>query len=83
MLGLALVFLLGSFFPRIEDPWPETIGLGLPFTVAGAGGVLAGVLFANSLPARRDKWILRLGLWGFRLGAAFYLLSLAVQVVFR
>jgi hypothetical protein len=45
MQSVASYLLSGIVLPRVEDPWPETVGLGLPFTLAGAGGVLAGVLF--------------------------------------
>jgi hypothetical protein len=81
--GLALAFLLASFFPRVENPWPETIGLGLPVALAGAGGVLATVLFADTSQSRRDRQVRRFGLLGFYLGVASYFISLVIQVGFN
>lgn len=82
MSSLAHVWglLLASVLPHIEDPWPDRIGLGLPIATAGAGGVLAGVIHAESPAATRDRAIGKGALFGFRAGAAVYLLSLAVQV---
>jgi hypothetical protein len=72
-----------SILPEVEDPWPHRIGLGFPFAVAGAFGVLAGMLHANSPSARRERAISRGGLIGFQLGAGWYVLALVVQVCFR
>lgn len=83
VLALSLAFLLGSLFPHAEDPWPDTIGIGFPFAAAGAGVVLAGVLFADAPKQRRDRWTRRLGQSGFYAGAVLYVLSLAIQVVSR
>jgi hypothetical protein len=70
-----------ALLPRVEDPWPDAIGLELPIVLAGAGGVVASVLCANASEPRRDEAIRGAGLWGLRLGALFYLLSLLEQVV--
>jgi hypothetical protein len=68
--------------PRVDDPWPDSIGLGFPFAIGGAAGVLASLVAADTSQAERDRAI-RLGnLWGFRLGAGFYLLSLIFQVAY-
>jgi hypothetical protein len=70
-----------AVLPRVEDPWPDTIGLGLPVMTATAGTVLAGVVFTKAKPERRDD-ALRWGLFlGFLVGAAFCLVALATQVV--
>lgn len=71
----------GSIFPRVEDPLPESIGLGFPFALAGAGGLLAGVIYVEASPARRNRAINLGGLAGFGVGVAIYLLSLLIQVV--
>jgi hypothetical protein len=65
--ALALV----SFLPRVEDPWPDTIGLDLPFAVAGAGGILASAFYASGSKAERDEAIRNGGLCGFWLGVLF------------
>jgi hypothetical protein len=75
-----LELLTGSILPHVEDPWPDRIGLGFPFAVAGAFGVLAGVLYAEAPQAHRDRAVSRGGIWGFRVGAMFYVVSLLVQV---
>jgi hypothetical protein len=69
-----------GFFPRVEDPWPQTIDLGLPFTLAGAFGVLAGVVVDEADPDKRDRAIRRGGIVGFRTGIVLYLVSLLVQL---
>jgi hypothetical protein len=83
MLQAVTGSLLGSIIPRVESPWPDTIGLELPFAMAAAGGVLATVLFANSPQSRRDRQVRRLGLLGFYLGIVAYVVTLAVQVGFK
>ena len=80
MLLLALELLIASFLPAVEDPWPDRVGLGLPFTLAGGGAIMAGVLFAGLPSARRDRLIRWGGALGFLAGVAFYLISLIVQV---
>jgi hypothetical protein len=82
MLSISPEILFGSILPRVEDPLPDTIGLGFPFACAGAGGVLAGVVFSSSSAERRDRAMSRGGLVGFQIGAAVYFLALATQLVF-
>jgi hypothetical protein len=77
-----LALLLASVLPRVEDPLPDRIGLGVPFAAAGAGGVLAGVIHTKSSPDRRDEAIRKGGLGGFVAGTVFYLFSFCVQVGF-
>jgi len=79
VLGAAL---FGAVFPRVEDPWPDRIGLGLPFALAGAFGVLASVVYADAAPARRDRAIRHGGLAGFWFGTGLYALSLLAQITF-
>lgn len=75
-----LIFI--SALPRVEDPWPNSVGLDLPFTTAGAGGVLGAVVSFPLEPASRDRAIMIGGLLGFWLGVLFYLVALANQLVF-
>ena len=80
---LTNVHLLASFFPRVEDPWPDTIGLEFPFAFAGASGMLVGICYAGSPPLKRERAINRGGRIGFYFGWGFYLFSLLVQVIFK
>lgn len=73
--------ILASLLPRVEDPWPDTIGLEFPFALAGVVGVLAGFVRAEASNADRDRAIRQGGLHGFRAGALFYALSLFNQVL--
>jgi hypothetical protein len=77
-----LALLLASVVPEAESPLPDRIGLGLPFATAGAGGVLAGIVYSGSSAARRDRAINKGGLVGFGVGAVAYLLALAIQIAF-
>jgi hypothetical protein len=83
VVGLLSHLLEASIVPRVEDPWPHRIGLGFPLEAAGAFGGLAGMLHADSPGERRERAISRAGLIGFKLGAAWYALALAVQIGFR
>lgn len=80
MLAVGQLWVLASFLPRVENPWPDTIGIELPFAMAGAGGLLAGLLYAGDSRAGRDGAVRSGGLWGFRLGMLFYVLSFLNQV---
>jgi hypothetical protein len=62
---------------------PDSIGLGFPFVLAGAAGVLAGVLYADSPTQQRDRLVRRAGRAGFYFGVAIYVISLVAQVVFE
>jgi hypothetical protein len=79
--AIELATLVASILPYVENPWPETIGLELPFAMAGAGGVLASLSHIEAAQVDRDRAISHGGLRGFRLGAAFYVLSLLNQIV--
>lgn len=82
MLGVGHMSFLISLLPRVEDPWPDSIGLELPIVMAGIGGAVASVLYAGGSKADRDEAIRYGGLGGFGLGALFYILALLNQVVF-
>jgi len=57
MAGTSLVSLL----PRVEDPLPDTIGVGIIFSIAGAGGVVMLVLgsMLGLSAAELDAWARR------------------------
>jgi hypothetical protein len=71
--------------PKVENPIPDTIGLGAIFTAAGAGGVLLLVLaIMLGLPdTQRDAWGRHGMAGGFVFGSAAYLLALVVQLFCR
>jgi hypothetical protein len=77
VIGFLEALLVGLALPRVQNPWPESIGLSFPFSMAGAGGVLAGMIQADASQPERDRAIRVGNLWGFRLGALFYAASLA------
>jgi hypothetical protein len=75
--------LIGALLPHVRDPWPHSIGLGFPFTVAGAATMLAEVLYAEVPRPLRGRIAGRFRVYGFRAGVVIYLVSLLVQVVSR
>lgn len=77
-----MAFLAGSFFPRVEDPWPDTIGLEFPVALSGGVGLLMGFAFLGSPAARRDRAMRRGALVGFAAGMLLYVASLAIQLGF-
>jgi hypothetical protein len=72
--------LIGSLLPHVRDPWPESIGLGFPFTTSGAASMLAGVVFAEASQARRDRLVSRFGVFGFWGGVLLYAVALLAQL---
>ncbi|HEX5375945.1 MAG TPA: hypothetical protein VFW48_07280 [Solirubrobacterales bacterium] len=75
--------LLTAILPRVEDPIPDTIGIGALFGAAGAGGVLAVV--AGSMlgvsDAQQNRWA-RAGVsFGFAAGAIIYAGALIGQLL--
>ena len=73
---------LASVFPRAESPWPESVGIELPLSFAGAGGLLGSFAFPGRAADERDRASRKLSTSGFLLGAGLYLLSLGHQVLF-
>jgi hypothetical protein len=74
---------VGFVLPKVENPIPDTIGLGAIFSLAGAGGVLSLVIATLlGFPDRqRDAWS-RWGMaLGFAIGSGVYLISLLAQVL--
>jgi hypothetical protein len=74
---------LNVFLPRVEDPIPNTIGLGAIFSAAGAGGILLFVLasFVGLPDARRDAWGRRGMVGGFVVGTLLYMVALVAQLL--
>jgi hypothetical protein len=71
-----------SVFPHAESPWPRSVGIDLPLSFAGAGGLFGGLAVPDRTPEERDHVSRRLSTAGFLIGAALYLLSLGHQVLF-
>jgi hypothetical protein len=70
-----------AVLPRVEDPWPDTIDLELPFALGAAGGALMGAIYFPA-PRERRQHAMEAGfVTGFLLGSAFYLVSLAAQLI--
>ncbi len=82
VIAIGLYLLTGSFLPRVEDPWPDTIGLGFPFTLSAAFGVLAGFIYSEAPRARWDQAVRRGAFAGFCLGVVIYVISLVGPLVF-
>lgn len=77
---LAPFLLLFAILPRVEDPWPDRIGLGFLATAAGTGALLATLAFAAADARRRERATLWGTVVGFAVGSAIYLVSLAAQL---
>ncbi len=77
-----LAFLLGQALglPEVENPIPEKIGLGDVFTVAGAGGVLGGMVGVCCSPKNKDRAIGVGSVIGLCIGTGFYAVALVIQV---
>jgi hypothetical protein len=73
-------FWFDALLPRVEDPWPDSIGLSFPFVLSGAVGVFVDVFMVGAPPARRNRAISQGTRAGFVFGGALYLISLASQV---
>lgn len=72
-----------ALLPQAEDPIPDTIGVGVLFSLAGAGGVLAVVVgsMLGISESRQNRWA-RLGVsFGFALGALLYGTALISQLL--
>ncbi|HET8954316.1 MAG TPA: hypothetical protein VFN18_01515 [Solirubrobacterales bacterium] len=81
MLVLVLVIWQALGLPEVEDPTPNRIGLEFIFGLAGAGGVLGGIVGFAASPAKRERAVSRGGLVGFCIGATVYCLSLLAQLL--
>jgi peptidoglycan/LPS O-acetylase OafA/YrhL len=80
-VALGLWHLVDSFLPRVENPWPDTIGLTFPFTLSAACGALVALFGPEAPRLRRDRAIRLGGLIGFCLGVLLYVVSLVGSIV--
>jgi hypothetical protein len=69
--------------PKVENPIPETIGLGTIFSAAGAGGVLMLIVATTlGLPDQERDALVRNGIVvGFVGASCLYLLALLNQLL--
>jgi hypothetical protein len=81
MLVLALLVWQALGLPEVEDPIPEKIGLGSIVGLAGAFGILAGILSVIVRPLKRERFVGVGTLAGFCVGVGIYALSLFVQLI--
>lgn len=72
---------LGAALPKVKGPIPDEVGLEAPFIGAGFGTVAAGVIFAMSSQAKRERAMGIGGLLGFAFGGGIYLIALVNEVV--
>ena len=80
-VAVLIALALAAIVPRVEDPWPDTIGTELPFALATAGGILAGVVCSFIAREKREQMI-KLGMFfGFCSGVGLYFVALLVQVI--
>jgi hypothetical protein len=79
---LLFAFLLGQALglPEVESPIPQKIGLEDIFTVAGAGGVLGGMVGVCFFPRHKEQAISMGSVIGFCMATGFYAVALLVQV---
>ena len=82
MLVVALILWQALGFPEVEDPIPDKIGLQYLFELAGAAGVIGGIVSLVAWPRKREQFISVGTVIGFSIGAGFYALSLVVQLLF-
>jgi hypothetical protein len=83
MLMLALIVWQTLGLPEVEDPIPDKIGLSFSIDLAGALGVIGGILSVIAWPRRREQFISVGTVVGFCLGIGIYALSILVQLLFE
>ena len=79
MLALLLGQVLG--LPEAEDPIPDKIGLSYLVSLAGAGGVLGGVVSVVGWPQKRERLVSVGTFIGFCIGFGLYALALIDQLI--
>jgi hypothetical protein len=79
---LLFVLFLGQALglPEVENPIPDTIGFDFIVSLAGAGGILGGVLSLILWPRRQEQFISGGTFLGFCIGCGFYALALIIQL---
>jgi hypothetical protein len=70
-----------ALLPHVDRPLPRTIGLGFPFSTAGAFGLLATLARAEASSAEQDRAIRLAGIFGFWVGFLFYGVALVNQLL--
>jgi hypothetical protein len=80
VLVLALLLSQALGLPEVENPIPERIGLGDVLTVAGAGGVLGGMVGVCGSPKNKERAISVGSVIGLCVGIGFYAIALVIQV---
>lgn len=80
---LLLAFLLGQALglPEVDDPMPDKIGLGYLVSLAGAGGVLGGVVSVVGWPQKRERFVSVGTFIGFCIGFGVYVSALIFQLL--
>jgi hypothetical protein len=81
MALFALIVWQALGLPEVEGPIPDRIGFDFILSLAGAGGVVGGVLSSVAWPRRREQFISGGTFAGFCAGVSFYALSLFVQLL--
>lgn len=81
VIAIGLWLLNGSFLPRVEDPWPDTIGLEFPFTLSAACGAVTAFIYSDAPRVCRDRAVRRGALAGFCFGILIYAISLVGPLV--
>jgi len=80
---LVLALLIGQVLglPEVEDPIPDKIGLSYLVSLAGAGGVLGGVVSVVGWPQKRERFVSVGTFIGFCFGIGLYASSLINQLI--
>jgi hypothetical protein len=81
MLMLALIVWQTLGLPEVEDPIPDRIGLGYLVSLAGAGGVLGGIVSVVGWPQKRERFVSVGTFIGFCIGLGLYATALINQLV--
>jgi hypothetical protein len=77
----ALIWLV-ALIPRAESPLPKTVDISSPFALAGAGGLIGGLIRPGATPARRYLLSRRWSLLGLAIGFLLYGFAVAHQLLF-
>ena len=77
----ALIVWQALGFPEVEDPIPDRVGFGTIVGLAGAGGILMGVLGGMVQPRKRERYASIGTFVGLCLGVVLYGLSLFAQLI--
>jgi hypothetical protein len=81
MLLLALLLGQALGLPEVEDPIPDKIGLSYLVSLAGAGGVLGGVVSVVGWPQKRERFVSVGTFIGFCVGFGLYVSALIDKLI--